>query len=283
MFKNILIPISSEFYQKETLQKGAFLAKKLESKIRLIYIIEEKTLDQTEKRLNSFRTDFDKGETRKEIIKKHLHTADNIVFDDAKLIFENIPFDGEVIEGEFSAVIKGQIKKYQIDLILMGFEKDSVLHYRLFGNVDIPIWVESGSDKKKILAVCSNLAPNKKVPEASLQLSKILDWDLYMIYVIDVQDAIEVDSRGMRSEKKSENELLFKANQFIFEMENKGINVKIIKGSLEKEATKIADKVGAGLVMIGREKKKKGFLGLAGKSLKRKMAEQRRYSILFIN
>ena len=44
MFKDILIPISSEYYSKEVLTRGASLYKKFGSKISLIYIIEEKTL-----------------------------------------------------------------------------------------------------------------------------------------------------------------------------------------------------------------------------------------------
>jgi len=283
MFKNILIPISSEFYQKEIFQTGAFLAEKFGSTIKLIYIIEEKTLDQTEKRLDSYRTDFDKAETKKEIIRKHIHAADTIVFDDAKLFFKNIPFDGEVIEGEFSTVIKGQLNKHKYDLILMGFEKECMLHYRLFDEVDIPIWVESGTDEKSILAVCSNLAPNQKVPEMSVELSKILGWDLRMLYVVDVQDAVEVDKAGRRSGKKSEKELIIKGNQFVYDMQKKGIDVTLVKGSLEKETTKAAEDIGAGLVILGREQKKKSVFGLPLKSIKRKMAEKCRYSILFIN
>jgi nucleotide-binding universal stress UspA family protein len=283
MFKNILIPISSEFYQKEVFQRGAFLAEKFDSTIHLIYIIEEKTLDQIEKRMDAYRTKFDKAETKKEIIKRYIHAADTIVFDDAKRFFRSIPFGGEVIEGEFSRVIKGQINKHKYDLILMGFEKECLLHYRLFEELDIPIWVESGTDTKNMLAICSNLAPNQKVPEMSLRLSEILGWDLHMVYVVDVQDAVEVDSKGKRSEKKSEHELLARGQQFISEMEKKGIDVTLVKGSLEKETVKAAMDIGAGLVILGREQKKRSVLGIPVKGVKRKMAETCQYSILFVH
>ncbi len=39
MFNNILIPISSEFYQKNVLNTGIFIAEKLQSKLTIIYII----------------------------------------------------------------------------------------------------------------------------------------------------------------------------------------------------------------------------------------------------
>ena len=124
MFKNILIPISSEFYQKEVFQIGAFLAEKFNSTITLIYIIEEKTLDQTDKLSDAYRTHYDRKETKKDIIREHIHTADNIVFDDAKFFFKNkkIPLEEKIIEGEFSNVIKSEINKKKYDLILMGFE-----------------------------------------------------------------------------------------------------------------------------------------------------------------
>ena len=285
MFKNMLIPISSEFYREEVFKTGVFLAGKFNSTISLIYIIEEKTLDQTEKRSNSFRTDFDKEETKKDIIRRHVHVADSIIFEDAKRLFadNNIPFHGEVVEGEFSTVIKGQLDKNRYDLILMGFEKKCMLNYRLFDEVQVPIWIESGCGDNSILAVCSNLAPNQKVPEMSIKLSKILGWKLHMIYVIDTEDAVTVGSSGIRSERKSERELLTQGHQFMYEMEKKGLPVTIQKGSLEKETAKAAEDIGAGLVIIGREQKKKHILGIPTKSVKKKMAEKCRYSILFVN
>ena len=285
MFKNILIPISSEFYQVNIFQTGAFLAGKFNSAVKVVYIIEEKTLNQTEKRLNSYRTDFDKAETKKEIVRRHIHTADSIIFKDAERFFKNknIPFNEEVIEGEFSTVIKSQINKHKYDLILMGFEKGCMLNYRLFDNVEIPIWVESGCGGDKILAICSNLAPNQKVPELSLRLSKEFGWDLHMVYIVDTQDSVEVNSKGIRSDKKTEQDLIVKGNKFAYEMGKKGIDVKIVRGSIEKETAKAAEDIGAGLVILGREQKKKNMLGIPTKGLKRKMAETCEYSILFVN
>jgi len=284
MFNNILIPISSEFYQEEIFQRGAFLAEKFNSATKLIYIIEEKTLNQTEKRLNSHRTDFDKEETKKDIIRRHVHVADTIIFEDAKRLFteKNMPFNEEVIEGEFSAVIRGQINKHKYDLILMGFEKGCMLNYRLFDEVNAPIWIESGSCTNSILAVCSNLAPNQKVPEMGLRLSKELGWDLHMVYIVDTHDSVEVNHKGERSEKKSENQLLARGQQFVSEIEKKGIDVKLVRGSIEKETVKAAENIGAGLIILGREQKKKNMLGIPTKSLKKKMAETCKYSILFV-
>jgi len=285
MFKNILMPISSEFYEKEIFEIGAFLAEKFDSTITLVYIIEEKALDQADKLSDVYRSHYDREETKKEIVSRYIHAAGNIIFDDAKLLFKNrnISFKEEIIEGEFSVVIKGQLNKKKYDLIVMGFEKKCLLNYRLLDDMKIPIWIESGYEGKSILAVCSNLAPNLKVPDIGVELSKIFGWDLNMLYVVDTQDAVQVDTLGKRSGKKSEEDLVNKANQFVSEMQKKGIKVKLVKGSLEKETLKAAAEVGAKLVILGREQKKKRVFGLPTKSVKKKMAEECRYSILFMN
>lgn len=285
MFKNILIPVSSEYYTKKILERGVFLAEKFKSTANLIYIIEEKTLDQTDKLSDSFRTHYEIEDTKKEIIGKQKQKADSIVFKDARILFKNkrIPFEEKTVEGEFSTVIKNEINKKEYDLILMGFEKGCTLNYRLLNERDIPIWVESNGKGKSILAVCSNLAPNQKVPELSIKLADSFNWALHMLYVVDMQDNVQVDKTGRRSNRRTKDDLIHIGETFVEKMRGKNIDVQLVKGNLEKETFKAANKLGANLVVLGREKKKKGMLGLPVKNIKRKMAEKCRYSILFVN
>ena len=70
---------------------------------------------------------------------------------------------------------------------------------------------------------------------------------------------------------------------FVEKMREKGVNSRLVKGSLEKETVKAAESIGANLVIVGREQKKKNILGLPVKNVKRKIAEKCKYSILFIN
>jgi len=285
MFKNILIPISSEYYSKDVLTRGAFFAKHFNSEINLVYIIEEKTLDQTDKRSDSYRTSQEIAETKNEIIKKQKQAADSIIFTDAKLLLKNkkIPFEEKILQGEFSNVIINEINKKNYELVLIGFEKECILNYRLLDEIKIPVWIEGKGDTQKILAVCSNLAPNQKVPEMSIQLSKKLRWDLHMLYVVDIEDSVQVDEQGIRSEKKPERDLLFTGQNFIEEMNSQGIKTELVKGSLEKETIKTAEQINANLIIVGREQKKRGILGIPVKHVKRKIAEKCKYSILFIN
>ena len=283
MFNKVSIPISSEFYGEHVLKRGEFLADNFKSKIDLIYIIEEKTLNQTDKISDTYRTPFDKEETKKEIIRKQKLAADNIVYNDAKFIFQNTPFEKKIVEGEFTSIVKNELRKKDYDLVMMGFEKECLLNYRLLDDIDIPVWIVAKSERKSILAVCSNLAPNKKVPEFSLKLSEALGWKLHMIYVVDTEDSVQVDENGIRSDKRPENVLLSSGQIFAKEMKEKEINVDMIKGSLEKETLKAAEKIKPKLVILGREQKKKGILGIPIKNLKKKLAEKCEYSILFVN
>lgn len=285
MFNNILIPISSEFYSKRVLHQSVFLAEKFNSKLNLVYIIEEKTLAQADRMSDTYRTSLEKEETKNEIIKKQKQTADDIIFNDAKFYFKNknIPFEEKVVEGEFSLVIKNEIRNNEYDLILMGFAKGCILNYRLLEDVNIPVWVEGKGEGNSILAICSNLAPNQKVPDVSIKLSKKLGWNLHMLYVVDVEDSVQVDENCIRSDKKTERDLYFSGQYFVREMKSKGINIDLVKGNLEKETAKAAESIKPNLIVVGREQKKKGLLGLPVKNVKKKIAEKCDYSILFVN
>jgi len=285
MFKNILIPISSEFYSKAVLHRSVFLAEKFKSNISLIYIIEEKTLSQTDKISDSYRTHYDMAETKNEIISKQKQTADSIIFNDAKFYLKNkgILFDEKIEEGEFSIVIKNELIKKDYDLILMGFSNECVLNYRLLDEVDIPVWVEGQVTGDTILSICSNLAPNQKVPDLSLELSGLLDWKINMLYVVDIEDSVVVDEQGKRSEKKPERDLIFKGQSFVEEMKKRGVNIELVKGSLGKEINRAAEKINPTLIILGREQKKKGALGIPIKNVRKKIASKCKYSMLFLH
>jgi len=285
MFGNILVPVSSEFYSKKIIERSIFLAEKFKSTIDLVFIIEEKTLNQTDKISDSFRTHYSRLETSNDIIKKSRLKANNLILDDVKLLLKNkeISFKEKIVEGEFSSVVKRELDERSYDLVLMGFEKGCILNYRLLEDLNVPIWVESSSESRSILAVCSNLAPNQKVPDISVKLSEALGWDLQMLYVVDIGDSVEVDERGERSGRKSEEDLIFAGENFVEKMKDEGVDTRLVKGGLEKETVKAAEIIGANLVIVGREQKKKNILGLPVKNIKKKIAEKCRYSILFVN
>ena len=288
MFEKILIPISSEFYSKEALKRGVFLAQRFQSRVDLLYVIETKTLDRANKSSDTYFTAHEKNELKRETVHKQMHAADAVVFEDAKTFFQksNIAVKASIVEGEFSNMVQREHNNNSYDLVLMGFEKECLLRYRLFDelSVDASIWVESeeqGDDV--ILSVCSNLAPNIKAPKVSMELAKAFGWKLHMLYIIDAQDTVEVDRRLMRSPKKPEDILMSKGEVFVQEMKQHGVDVTLIRGNLEKETAKAAAVINARLVVVGREQKKKTYLGLPMKTPKKKIVEKCKHSILFVN
>jgi hypothetical protein len=285
MFKNILVPVSSEFYSKDVLKRCIFIAEKYKSTVHLVYIIEEKTLNQTKKKSDAHRTYHEIIETERDIMSKQMQAADDIIFEDSELLFKNnnIPYDHKVKKGEFSVVVNSELEKNEYDLIMMGYGKGCIINYRLLDTVDIPVWIEAGGHHNSILAVCSNLAPNQKVPDISRKLAQEWDWDLYMLYVTDIEDAVKVDINGVRSERKPKNDLLFAGQTFVEEMVKKGFDLRTVQGSLENETIKAAQELEAGLVILGREQKKRGKFGLPVRRFKQKMADRCRYSLLFVN
>lgn len=285
MFQNILVPISSEFYSKDVIKRSILLAETFTGTVHLLYIIEEKPLDEMERRTDTHLTHYNRTETHHDVLNQQRQTADDLIFKDAKhqLNKKNIDMNTSIIQGEFSDIVAAELEKNQYNLVIMGYERGCMVDYRLINEIDIPVWIEAGGHHHSILAVCSNLAPNQKVPELSIDLAKKLDWKLRMIYVTDVEDNVEVDEQGNRSEPKPLHELLFSRQEFIEHMQEKGIVVKTVQGSLQKESIKQARKMKAGLIIIGREQKKRGKLGFPIKKVKQKMAERCKYSLLFIN
>jgi len=285
MFDNVLIPISSEFYSRDVLKQSISLVHTLKSKIHVMYIIEKKTLMKSEERMDSYRTSYETNVLQQAVVDDQKQMADTVVFEDAKqfLSKHNILVEENIVEGEFSDAIADELQKHDYDLILMGFGKRCSLRYRLFYQCNIPIWVVSGSEKRSILAVCSNLAPNQKVPEISKQLSQMFNWPLHLLYVVDPKDPVHVDRYGKRSAKQSLDGLIAEGSSFIKEQQKQGIQASIVVGSLEKETLKAAESHAANLIIVGREQKHHSLFDFSSKSTKRKIAENCKYSVLFVN
>jgi nucleotide-binding universal stress UspA family protein len=285
MYQKILIPISSEFFPPAVFQISALLAQASHGTVTSVYVYEKKIFDEVERLSDAYLSHYDKEETQREIRREHLRQAEQIVFESAKAFFKKrgVPLQTTCKEGRFIEIIKQEIAENNYDLIVIGFEKEYAFNYHLLSEVRIPIWVESGKGKKSILAVCSNLAPNKKVPPVSIQLASLLGWELHMIYIIDTEDTVEVDESGTRKEKKSLQELQKKAEHFVAMMKEKDIEVQLETGAFEKETLKAASKIQPGLIIIGREQKQKGLLGLPVKDSKKKVLEHCKCSLLFLN
>jgi len=285
VFRSILVPISSEFYPPAVFQISAFLAKAFQGTVTSVYVTEKRILDDFDRLSDAHLSLYEREETEHDIRSEHLAQAEQIVFEDAKGFFKKreIPLQTKCVEGEFSEVIKNEIETSKYDLIVMGYGKACFIDYRLLDEISIPVWIESGVDTDTILAVCSNLAPNQKIHIFGKQVSELLAKKLHMMYVVDLEDPVIVDSSGNRSGKKTKEELMQKGQEFVEFMRQKGVQVNLVTGVFEKEVQKAAKKINPRLILIGREKKRKGRLGLPMKNVKRRLAGHCDYSFLFIN
>jgi nucleotide-binding universal stress UspA family protein len=284
IFQKILVPVSSESYSIDVIKRSIYLAEIFHASVRLLYIIEERPLIEMKRQTDTHRTHYDRTETEHELVNQHRKTADDIVFEDAMKLYQqkNIPIKQDIFQGEFSTIVTNEIEKEGYDLVVMSYEKGCMVDYSLLDELAASVWIEAGGHHESILAVCSNLAPNQQVPDISINLAQLFQWPLTVLYVIDTQDAVKVDENGRRSIRKPKEELYFTRQEFAETMLEKGINVQTTEGTLENETIKAANTMAAGLVIIGREQKRRGSLGLPIKSIKQKMAEKCKYSLLFI-
>ncbi|MDG6229584.1 MAG: universal stress protein [Candidatus Thermoplasmatota archaeon] len=285
MFQNILIPVSSEHYSKQIVYRSIQLAEYFKSTVTLLYIIEERTMDQTDMLTDSYRTYYDRMETQEDFMKKQQLNATQVIFDFASHLFEQkgIAFNHYILYGEFSDLILKEIKKRRYDLVLMGYEKQCIFHSRLIKEITVPLWIEiNKKHKPRILGVCSNLAPNELLPSVSDELSKALNWEMLLYYIIDKSDPIIVDKKGKRSEKKTLSELQQESKRFIEDIQKQQVTIETNIGGLEQEILKKAKKYDPALIIIGKEQKRRGSFGLPYGDIKRKLVQKCKYSLLFI-
>jgi nucleotide-binding universal stress UspA family protein len=285
MFQKILVPISSEYFSPAVFQISGLLAAASGGSVASVYVYEKRSYDEMEHLSDTYLSYYDKEEAERGRRVGHLRHAEQVVFENAKAFFKkrNIPFEYRFREGVLVDVINEEVAMHHFDLILMGFEKECGFDYRLLSEVSVPLWIEAGKGDRSVLAVCSNLAPNIKVPEMSMRLAALLGWSLHMIYIIDTEDAVEVEADGLRRVQQPVSELMKKADAFVGSMRQKGVFVELVAGAFEKETLKAAERVGAGVIIIGREQKQKGVLGLPMKGGKKKVLQHCKCSLLFLN
>ncbi len=285
MFTKIVVAISSEFMSEGPIIRAAQLAEKFNSEVKLVYIIEEKVLKTLDKVAEGVQTYQEREKIKKDIIENHGARSGEMILKKFETILKKkgINAKKKIVRGEFSEIIKLEIEKEKSDLIIMGFQRSCLLGYRLFQDLDIPIWIESNEKLKKILAVCTNLAPNEKVPKVSMALAKSYNAELSMIYVIDTTDRIMVDKNLRRSEKKDKQTLIEEGNKFKENMEKKGLKTDVAIGGLEKLIREKEKKIKANLIIIGREQKKRRILGVYYRNPRLKIAEKTKHSILYLN
>ena len=283
LFKNILVPISSEYFSIDLIRTACFLAENFSADLSIVYIPEEETFDFIQRKTDPYRTPQDMNDVKKKLISEQRQIGKKIILKEIEKVLtpKNIEFDFTIVPGIFSHVIKEEVEQDSFDLVLMSYKKYCFVNYSVLDEIDTSIWVECGNDRKSLLVVCSNLSSNQIVVEKSMILSRFLDWDLRMMYIVDSHDGWESDDHGIKKRKKSVDELVDEARSFIDAMKENGVDVQLVQGDIEHEVLKAAKIVDPKVVVIGRGYKR-DFLGFPVKDFQQRLVGKCKYSFLFV-
>lgn len=282
VFNDILVPISSEYFTLDLIKRAGVLAELFSAHLSIVYILESEILDFIEQKTDPYRTPQDMTEVREELLREQQEIGNKVILTEIEKILKpkDISFDFTILPGVFSRVVKEEVEHGDFDLVLMSYKKYCFVNYSVLDEIDTPLWVECGNNRESLIAICSNLYPNEKIVKISLLLSQMFHWDLEMVYVVDVHADCNW-SDEVRMGRKNHSELINDGEVFVSAVKEKGINIHLVEGDIERETLKVAKTVEPKLVVIGRGHKK-DFLGFPVKHVQQRLVEKCKYSFLFI-
>jgi len=125
LFQRILIPIDGSQLSLEAAKQGVYIARKLESKIVFLYVIDVRIIQ------TSSLTGTDPS-----ILKTRLrNVAERYLNEAAKLAEEeNVTFQNQIREGMPAEDILKEIEEEKIDLVIMGSKGMSGAHRVIIGS-----------------------------------------------------------------------------------------------------------------------------------------------------
>jgi nucleotide-binding universal stress UspA family protein len=273
MFKKVLLSISSEFYPEQAVKEAKFIQDNFSSSVYLLYIIEKKTLDKFEKASQPFLTHEQKMRFEDDILNEQRKIADDIMEKVKNTL--NIK-ESKIVIGEYSDEIEKMVEEKGIDLVIIGFKRDAVIHYRVIERIKIPLLIAIFNGSDGVVGVCSNLAPNVKVPAFVKEFASAVSKEPRLVYIIDREEPAIVDEAGNKIEK-SIDEIRKIAEEFV---SHHSTISEIREGIMENEIEKVAKDTDAFVIVIGREIKKRKIFS---KEIRKKIVENSSHSILFLN
>ena len=276
IFDTLLLTLSSEFLSQSSLRRGEELSQKFNSHIRVLYIIETKTIKKMEGTAETFLTDNQLKHMEKELITGNTLLAENVIFEHIKQVFHH--FEKKIVVGEFSTEVQKAAGDWNATCVIMGYEKNCLVKYRLLEELDIPLLVAKNKGENSILGVCSNLAPNMRVPKITIDLAHNFGYKPHILYVVDPEEPVKVDSNGFKKESNL-TELTDTATHFLSRY-NTISQTTLATGTLEDEINHYAAHINPDIVVIGREMKRRT---LFSKEIKRNLMAKLNNSILFLN
>ena len=276
IFKKILIPISSEFFSDSIVMRVGELIKKFNSNVTVLYIIELKTLRKMEHISEAFLTNTQRNDMQENIITENKILAEKIIFERVKPVITN--FEKNIVVGEFSEAVQKASADYGATCVTTTYEKDSLLKYKLFEQMTIPVWIEMKKGGERVLGICSNLSPNERVPDMTINLANSFGYKPHILYILDTKEHVEVDANGKKT-ASHHKELITKASAFLKKYESQA-EIHFISGSFVEEIVRNTHQINPDIVIIGREMKRRNIFS---RDVKKNIVSKLHHSLLFLN
>lgn len=245
MVKKILVTVSSEYFSEEAIQRAAYLAGQFRGELTLLYIIEGKVLKMIDRASEYALTAEERGRTEERVAEEIRGRAQGMLFERAALIAaeEGVRIGHWVIEqGEYAEEILNFCKRERVDLIVMSFERATLLGYRVLDWPTPPIWVEKGDGEiRRILALPSNLSANEELLQVALEFARRLEAELSLEYIVDPP------ARGRRALEG----FISEGQDFLTHCQKEGLSGRLSQGRLERLAPARAREYRADLLIFG--------------------------------
>ncbi|MFQ5794373.1 MAG: universal stress protein [Candidatus Bipolaricaulia bacterium] len=278
---NILVTVSSEYFSEAAIRRAAMLNRQFEGELTLLYIIEEKMLRLIDRVSEYAMTTEERVRAERNLVKEIKGRAEGMLFERAAVITaeERSEISSWRIEqGEYTRTIQEYCKANRVDLIVMSFERATLLNYEILKWPSPSIWIEKGTAKalEKILALPSNLTLNRTLPEMAVEFARRFDAQLHIEYVVDRTHPHTMTKEGkIKKEERSEAQLIEKGEAFLRERQERyektvKLSTSLSTGRLERKAIITAREWGADLIILGRELEvERTVLGLFRRDIRR--------------
>lgn len=247
MVEKILVTVSSEYFSEEAIRRAAYLAGQFRGELTLLYIIEGKVLKMIDRASEYALTAEERGWTEEQVADEIRDRAKGMLFERAALLAaeEGVRIGRwEIEQGGYAEEILNFCKRERVDLIVMSFERTTLLNYRVLDWPTPPIWVEKGGGEiRRVLALPSNLSSNERLPQMALEFAHKLGAELYIEYIVDP---------AARGHCPPEIEGLVREDQeFLTRCREKGLSCRLSQGRLERLTPTHAREYGADLLIFG--------------------------------
>ena len=264
MFKNILVPISSDYFPEMAIRRSRVLAEKFKGKVHFLYVVEKKTVEQMEETGTHVLTPKLISELEKDIYHTQVRDISRTVLDRTKKLMGILDnrCNYLVRKGEFSDKIEEYLKENlgsfdHITCVILEYKKHSSLKYRIFENCSVPIWLERGGKIEKVFAATTSLSRNELVPSYAKQIA------------LSFNAALSIKHFSIHEEDEVKKEIKLQKDW-------KGVS------HVEREIVKRAEEDNADLLIIGRTCKARGFFGFGTHFPKVVIAKKATMSVLIM-